>query len=282
MQTGVESSKISETPIVVYKGKGLTSRLDVTVKVFAAKPGSGISFLLSEFGNYCADENSTTWMRKNVPATADNIVSTTRNTALGIDRFRVCYIEHIMCAIALCGIDDLVIQVDGAELPMGNGSSDFWVKLLQDSGLQKPISNFVSLSHPVYVASGDKMVMALPDEKFSATYLLDMNHPLVGKCWGSWTQDKPITDIACARTFGPLQEHKMLGFENDVVSFTADSFSEELRFADEPVRHKILDLIGDMFLCGINPLRINARFISIKGGHSLDVEMAKKLTNALT
>lgn len=280
---------------VEYKGKGLTSKKDVSVKIFDAEPGSGISFLLSEFGNYCPDGKSDyaasssgsscdeSWPRKNISAIAENICSTVRNTALGIDRYRLCYIEHLMCAIALCGIDDLLIQVDGAELPMGNGSADFWVKMLCDAGLQKSISDsdLIELSHPVYVSSGDKMIMALPDEKFSATYLLDMNHPMVGKSWGSWSVADGISAIADARTFGPLQEHKMLGFENDVVSFTADGFSEELRFRDEPVRHKILDLIGDMFLCGVNPLRIKARFVSIKGGHSLDVEMAKKLALAV-
>ncbi len=263
-----------------FKGKGLTSRQDVSVTIRESAPGSGITFLLSEFGNYCKDEVAN-WPRVSVKAIADNVCSTVRNTALGVERHRVCYIEHLMCAIALCGLDDLEIQVDGAELPMGNGSSDFWVKLLQDAGMQKSIENKIDLKETVFVSSGDKIVMAVPDEKFSASYLLDMNHPLVGRVWGSWACGEEISDIACARTFGPLQEHKMLGFENDVVSFTKDGFSEELRFKDEPVRHKILDLIGDMFLCGVNPLRINARFISIKGGHSLDVAMAKKLALAL-
>jgi len=265
---------------LTFKGKGLTSRQEITVTIRETKPGSGITFLLSEFGNYCKDQ-SQEWSRVSVPATADHVCSTVRNTALGKDRHRVCYIEHLMCAIALCGIDDLEIQVDGAELPMGNGSSDFWVKLLQDAGMNKAIDNKIDLKETVFVSAGDKIVMALPDEKFSASYLLDMNHPLVGRIWGSWASGEDISNVASARTFGPLQEHKMLGFDKDVVSFTQDGFSEELRFKDEPVRHKILDLIGDMFLCGVNPLRINARFISIKGGHSLDVQMAKKLSLSL-
>lgn len=268
------------TKSLTFKGKGLTSRQDVTVTIRESKPGSGVIFLLSEFGNYCKN-GDVEWPRVSVKAVADNVCSTVRNTALGIDRHRVCYIEHLMCAIALCGLDDLEIQVDGAELPMGNGSSDFWVKLLQDAGMQKTIDNRIDLKDTVVATSGDKMVMAVPDQKFSASYLLDMNHPLVGRVWGSWTSEEDISEVASARTFGPLQEHKMLGFDKDVVSFTKDGFSEELRFKDEPVRHKILDLIGDMFLCGINPLRINARFISIKGGHSLDVAMAKKLSLAL-
>jgi len=268
------------TKSLTFKGKGLTSRQDITVTIRQTEPGSGVTFLLSEFGNYCQDHEKS-WNRIRVAATASNVVSTVRNTALGKDRHRVCYIEHLMCAIALCGIDDLEIQVDGAELPMGNGSSDFWVKLLQDAGMQKTVSNKIDLKETVFASSGDKIVMAIPDQKFSASYLLDMNHPLVGRVWGSWDCGENICDIANARTFGPLQEHKMLGFDKDVVSFTKDGFSEELRFKDEPVRHKILDLIGDMFLCGVNPLRINARFISIKGGHSLDVAMAEKLSLAL-
>lgn len=263
-----------------FKGKGLTSRQDIAVTIRETKPGSGVTFLLSEFGNYSKDQKEE-WSRVSVKAIADNVCSTVRNTALGIDRHRVCYIEHLMCALALCGLDDVEVQVDGAELPMGNGSSDFWVKLLQDAGMQKPIENKIDLKETVFASSGDKIVMAVPDQKFSASYLLDMNHPLVGRVWGTWSSGEDINDVASARTFGPLQEHQMLGFDKDVVSFTKDGFSEELRFKDEPVRHKILDLIGDMFLCGVNPLRINARFISIKGGHSLDVLMAKKLAMSL-
>lgn len=69
----------------------------------------------------------------------------------------------------------------------------------------------------------------------------------------------------------------MLGLENDVVSLTADGFTQPLRFEDEPVRHKLLDLVGDLALSGVNPLKFKAKFISIKGGHELDVEMAKRL-----
>ena len=73
----------------------------------------------------------------------------------------------------------------------------------------------------------------------------------------------------------------MLGLTKDVVSLTEDGFSYPLRFEDEPVRHKLLDLIGDLALIGVNPLRLNARILSIKGGHELDVQLAKKLSAIL-
>jgi UDP-3-O-acyl-N-acetylglucosamine deacetylase len=108
--------------------------------------------------------------------------------------------------------------------------------------------------------------------------MMDWNHPLIGKCWQSWASGQDPHQIADARTFGSLQEHTMLGITDESVSLTSDGFSKELRWKDEPVRHKLLDLVGDLVLAGVNPQRWKARFISIKGGHEMDVEMSKRLS----
>lgn len=103
---------------------------------------------------------------------------------------------------------------------------------------------------------------------------------MIGKTWQSWSAKSDVRDISDARTFGSEKEHSVLGI-TDVVSITESGFSKELRWKDEPVRHKLLDLLGDLVLAGVNPLRWKARFISIKGGHEMDVEMARKLSAAL-
>jgi UDP-3-O-[3-hydroxymyristoyl] N-acetylglucosamine deacetylase len=110
---------------------------------------------------------------------------------------------------------------------------------------------------------------------------MDWNHPMIGKRWHSWSPEQGIDELTVCRTFGSMKEHQMLGLADDVVSMTDDGFSKPLHFADEPVRHKLLDLIGDLALVGFNPLRLKARFISIKGGHEMDVELVKNLATLL-
>ena len=110
---------------------------------------------------------------------------------------------------------------------------------------------------------------------------MDWQHPAIGKRWCSWTADQSPSDIATARTFGWQKDHQLLGVTDEVVSLKADGFSKPLHFEDEPVRHKLLDLLGDLTLSGINPMAIQAQFISIKGGHELDVELVKRLTTKL-
>ena len=82
----------------------------------------------------------------------------------------------------------------------------------------------------------------VPDVSFSVTYLMDWKHPQIGKRWQTWNLSMPASEIADARTFGSLKEHEMLGLVDDVVSLTSDGFTDKLRFEDEPVRHKLLDL----------------------------------------
>ena len=163
-------------------------------------------------------------------------------------------------------------------MPLGDGSGQIWTDLFESGGIKprKTASTF-ELNEPIILTKQDRTLMAIPDRSFSVSYLMDWDHPLIGKRWQSWDPLKEITEIASARTFGWLKDHQMLGLQDDVVSLTEDGFTQPLRFEDEPVRHKLFDLVGDLALAGINPLSFKAKFISIKGGHELDVEMAKRL-----
>ncbi len=277
-QTTSNSIPILENPAATLTGQGLTSRQPVRVNLYRADKGSGIYFILSPGGF----ENADTEERLMVKAHADSVISTTRNTALGEGKVRVCFVEHILCALALAGIEDMYIEVLGPELPMGNGSCDLWIELLKESNLLNPIPEpSIELNQPIILKDGQRSLMALPSDRFSVTYLLDMKHPKIGKMWGSWSHGEDMNLVAEARTFGPLIEHQMLGFDKDVVSYTNDDFTMPLKSPDEPVRHKLLDVIGDLMLCGVNPLAIKADFISIRGGHAIDVEMAKRLKEEL-
>lgn len=268
-------------PLTTYTGKGLTSRRSVTVNLYKAEAGAGINFILPKYGtdNYESYDKSGEIVLK---AHHKNVINTIRNTAIGKGKQRLCFVEHILCAVALCGQEDLYIEVLGYELPMGNGSADLWVELLEKSGLKKPIPEArYTISRPIVVENNGRSVLAYPSDKFTVSYLMEHSHPKIGRIWKSWSRDESIEAITDARTFGSLPEHQLLGFENDVNSFTKDDFTMPLRFKDEPVRHKILDVIGDLILCGVNPVLINANFVSIKGGHALDVRMARELEKVL-
>lgn len=260
---------------LVYEGRGLTSKQPITVKVTQEKPGHGIVFRLPDQKNEGAFVD--------VPALASSVVNTLRNVTLGIGTTRLCIVEHFLCAFALWGFDDLLVEVDGPEMPLGDGSAKFWLDLIAAAGWERKVPpSDISLAEPIICKKGDRLLLAIPDEASSFNYMMDWNHPMIGKLWQSWSGKEDPREIADARTFGSMQEHQLLGLVDQVVSMTVDGFSDELRFKDEPVRHKILDLIGDLVLAGVNPLRWKARFISIKGGHELDVEMAKGLKTKLS
>ncbi len=266
------TSELGE-PIASFIGPGVTSKKEINVQLFKAEPGAGIVFAIPD---------SQSGKPLLLPATADNVVNTLRNVVIGQGKSRLCLVEHILCAIALSNVDDLIVAVDGPEVPLGNGSGDLWLTMLQDANLVNPLPEAtIGLSEPITINRKDRSLMVVPDEKFSVTYLMDWNHPKIGRVWRTWTTADGIADILDARTFGSLAEHKMLGLEKDVVSLTEDGFTMDLRFDDEPVRHKLLDLIGDLMLCGVNPLKIRGRFISVKGGHEMDVELAKKLLQSI-
>jgi UDP-3-O-acyl N-acetylglucosamine deacetylase len=255
---------------ITFTGRGVTSRRDITVTITPQSPNHGIVFELP------LPEGDGV---SRVPARADFVVNTLRNVTLGSKVTRICIVEHILCAVSLWGYDDLLIRVEGPELPLADGSAKMWIDLFKEAGWErKPVAAQKELPAPVICKKGDRVLMAVPDETFSATYMMDWDHPAIGRRWFTWTPEQPIEALTDCRTFGTMEEHKLLGI-TDQVSLTADGFSEALRYPDEPVRHKILDLIGDLALAGVNPLSWKARFISIKGGHELDVQLAKALSS---
>jgi UDP-3-O-acyl N-acetylglucosamine deacetylase len=257
----------SKRPTITMQGRGLTSRQDVTVKLEQAAAGQGITFELAKDGRVVK-----------IPARADFVVNTLRNVVLGAEGVRLCIVEHFLAAACLWGQNDLTVTVEGLEMPIGDGSAGFWLDLFEQAGWQRhrPEAT-IELKQPIICGTGTRQLIALPSERFSISYHMDWNHPQIGKRWQSWDASMNPREIADARTFGSLKEHQMLGLDQDVVSMTADGFTQPLRFEDEPVRHKLLDLVGDLFLCGVNPMTLKARFISITAGHELDVAMARKL-----
>jgi len=273
MPENKEAASKKAGTIASFSGRGLTSKQAIQVDLKAAPKNSGITFkVLSTKTNSYVE----------IGANASNVVNTLRNVVLGKDGTRLCIVEHFLAAATLWGLEDLDVTVAGPEMPLGDGSAHIWTDLFEKAGIKRntPAST-IDLKEPIVLTKGDRSLLALPDTKFSVHYMMDWNHPRIGKRWQSWDVTQDPSEITIARTFGMLKDHQMLGLENDVISLTEDGFTMPLHFEDEPVRHKLLDLVGDLALCGINPLKIKAKFISIKGGHEIDVEMAKRLSAVL-
>jgi len=260
--------------IFTYDGVGTTSKQPIRVSAYITAPGSGISFIVP-------NQKSETPVR--IPALASHVVNTLRNVVLGQGSNRLCLVEHFLAACAFCNVMDLDVVVNGPELPLGDGSATIWLDLFFDAGIKPvlPEQKFV-LKEAIFLEKGDRQLIALPAQKFSITYLMEWSHPGLGKRWCNWRAGQSPLDIAQARTFGLQKEHDLLGIGNEVVSLTETGFNKPLHFEDEPVRHKLLDLFGDLVLSGVNPLSIQAQFISIKGGHEIDVELAKQLKDKLS
>ena len=245
----------------------------MSVSVYLAKPGSGIKFFLADAEAKLVE----------VPALASYVVNTLRNVTLGKDGTRLCLVEHFLAAAAFCNLFDLDVIIEGPELPLGDGSALIWLDKFEQAGYTPIIlDKKIELAETIHIVRGDRQLIALPANDFSLTYLMDWAHPAIGRRWCTWTTQQPANEIACARTFGSQKEHDLLGIGGEAVSLTETGFSKPLHYEDEPVRHKLLDLLGDLVLSGVNPLSIKAQFISIKGGHEMDVDLAKQLQNKLT
>ncbi len=259
--------------LFTYQDIGTTSRQNISVSVYLTEPGSGIKFIISDL----KDNKPVV-----IPALAENVVNTLRNVVVGQGSNRLCLVEHFLAAAAFCNAFDIDVVVDGLELPLGDGSAHFWLDLFSQAGFPAKLpSEKFELKEAVFINRGDRQLIAMPANEFSITYLMDWQHPCIGKRWRKWTVSQPIMDIAKARTFGWQKDHEMLGIGSESVSLTETGFDKPLHYEDEPVRHKLLDLFGDLVLCGVNPLSIQAQFISIKGGHEMDVDLAKQLRGKL-
>lgn len=257
---------------ITFTGKGITSGREIKVEIEKKSAGHGIKFRVPD-----KDDNLI-----ELRAHHADVINTLRNVTLGKDSARLCIVEHFLCATSIWGLEDLLVTINGPEFPLEDGSARCWIQLFKEAGWQhQSIEADLPLQSPVVVGGNDRTIIGIPDKEFSATYLIDWNHPQIGKRWFTWKSDMNIEETTDARTFGGLKEHQMLGIADLVVSMTEAGFSHELRYADEPVRHKVLDLIGDLALAGVNPLRWKARFMSIKGGHELDVEFARQLEKQL-
>ena len=225
-----------------------------------------------------------------IPARAGNVGDTTLSTTLIRDGVRVATIEHLMSALCGLGIDNAIIDVDAAEIPIMDGSAGPFVFLIQSAGIEEqPASkNFIRIKKPICLRQGDKSVSLEPFDGFKVSYTLLYDHPVYRKYTKSATVDFSSTsfvkEVSRARTFGFMHEFEELRNRNLALGASMDNAiavgdykvlnEDGLRYEDEFVKHKILDSIGDLYLLGNSLL---GAFKGHKSGHALNNALLRTL-----
>lgn len=251
---------------IEYTGCGSISKKTITLN-FKALENEGVFFAFPDGSR--------------VEATTENIVAANRNTVLGKGKNNVCFVEHLLASINLLSLDGIEIFVDGPEIPLEDGSGKKWFELLLNGNFKKQNLQSLQLNEALSITSPDgRSVTAHPNNELRLTYLFES--PVDGsKTWTTWTLADGIDKLILARTFAASNEHEMLGLKGKLLSYDQNGFDAPLHWPDEPALHKLFDLFGDLSLSGFNPLHIKAHFISYKGGHSLNTQMAKLLREKL-
>ena len=263
--------------ICEFQGIGLHSGVTTTVKIFPADPGMGRYFVRVDLPDL-----------PQIPAHIASVSQTTLSTELTANGASVRTVEHLLAALVALGIENARIEIDGAELPLLDGSALVWVDGIIRSGI-KPIAVDLApsgvLTAPVWIQQDDIFVAALPSPVLRFTYGIDFDVAPIGNQWHSWQPGKDdfMTQVAPARTFGlahqidRLREAGLIqggSLDNAIVCDDRKWLNPPLRFPNEPARHKLLDLIGDLSLLGKFP---QAHFLAYKASHQLHVQLAQRL-----
>lgn len=263
----------------ICAGVGIHTGARVRLSIRPSASGTGIVFVRSDVHD-----------RDNrIPATAASVTQTTLGTVItNADGVSVSTIEHIMAALAALGIDNAVIELDGPEVPIMDGSALPFVQLLDRAGFRRQDlpQQVIEVLEPVIVTEGDKSAALYPCDRFEVRFEIVYDSKAVGHQVVDLeiTEDSFRQELASARTFGFVHEVEALrarglarggSLENAVVIDGDDVMNPEgLRYDNECVRHKALDAVGDLYVLGM-PLK--ARFVGIKAGHSLNNALVRAL-----
>ncbi|MDD5195599.1 MAG: UDP-3-O-acyl-N-acetylglucosamine deacetylase [Candidatus Omnitrophica bacterium] len=264
---------------VFFEGIGLHTGKNSKVEVLAAAPNTGIVFIRKDVAS--------------APAIKADFYSVLdpekfpRRTSVGHDGVYVHTIEHFMAALHLLKIDNLQVNIWGEEIPGLDGSAKLFVDKIREAGiaeLEAP-KQYLVIKEPIFIEEGSSSIAIFPYPKLRISYALKYNNPLIGAGFIDLElcgDLKPEEDFYQARTFCLEQEVRSLmdmglgkgaNYENTLVVSKDGILKNKLRFSDEFVKHKVLDLIGDLYVAG--PFR--GYVIAIRSGHSLNVKLLQKL-----
>jgi UDP-3-O-[3-hydroxymyristoyl] N-acetylglucosamine deacetylase len=257
---------------ITCAGIGLHSGKKVTLSLKPAPADFGIRFRRADLGGL------------EIPARVNHVGGINFATGLARDAVKVDTIEHLLSALVSLGVDNVVIELSSAEVPIMDGSAAPFVYLIHEAGVKRlpNARRYLKVLRPMSLSHGDKRIALYPSDHFKVTYSIAFDHPLLRHQSRTLriTEESFVDDIAPARTFGFLKEVEVMrqqglalggSLENAVVIGDTAVLNNALRFDDEFVRHKILDVIGDMALVGYP---IIGHLVAHRGGHRLHTEFA--------
>ena len=262
---------------ISYSGVGLHSGLEVRMKIKPAPVGTGVVFERTDLPS-----------RPRVRATAENVAATVRATTIEEGGVRFFTIEHLMSAISASGLDNCVVELDSEEPPVADGASLVFLELIEKAGLETldEARRVISVDRVLRVDDGDRFVMIVPCDGLRVSFTSLNPHPLVGTQYMDVLVDAASykKEIAPARTIAYEGEVEALrkaglglgGTLETVIVYNDERWLNTLRFPDELVRHKVLDILGDLRLAGV----VRGHVLAVKSAHALNTALAKKIYEA--
>ena len=267
--------------IIKATGVGLHTGEKVYLSLRPAAPNTGIVFRRVDLAEPV-----------DIPATPQNVGETTLSTTLIRDDVKVSTVEHLLSALAGLGIDNAYIDVSAPEVPIMDGSAGPFVFLIQSAGVeeQNAAKRFIRIKKPIKVQDGDKWASFEPYEGFKVSFTIDFDHPAFSEDVQTASIDFSSTsfvkEVSRARTFGFMRDIEALrkrrlalggSMDNAIVVDNYRILNEDgLRYADEFVKHKILDAIGDLYLLGHSLI---GSFTGYKSGHGLNNQLLRQLVS---
>ena len=248
----------------------------MSIRIVPAPPSTGIIFRRTDLNNF------------EIPATWDHVARVSYATSLMRQGVLISTTEHLLSVLYSMGVDNAYIDIDNLEVPILDGSGKPFVDLIRDAGIRtfRRRRRYLRITRPVMVDNGGKRISILPSDRFLLTCDIFFDHPLVGRQMLDLevTPDRYAADIAPARTFGfswELDQMRDMGLIRGATLDSAVCFDRErvlndggLRYPDEPCRHKVLDLIGDLALVG-RPLL--GHVIAERAGHAMHAALVSRI-----
>ena len=268
------SSKINASGVGLHTGK------KVSLTLLPANVDSGITFIRTDIQS------------NPIKASFDNVNDTRLQTSLSNNEVRISTVEHLLSALAGLGIDNAIIQLDGPEVPIMDGSARPFVFMIQSAGIkeQNAPKKFIKVTKPIEVRQNEKWARIEPFDGFKVAFTIDFNHPAFDNSSQSSEIDfssvSYLSQVSRARTFGFVRDIENLRKNNLALGGSVNNAvviddyrvvnDEGVRFQDEFVKHKILDAIGDLYLLGHGLI---GSFSAYKSGHHLNNLLLRELDN---
>lgn len=260
---------------VECSGVGLHSGAPVSMRIKPAPAGTGIVFRRTDLDNF------------DVEAVSRNVARVSYATSLMKQGVLISTTEHVLSAFIGLGIDNAIVELDNLELPILDGSARPFVDMIQKAGIRKQRRprKYLKLCRPLEWREGKKFIAVYPADTYSVSYSINFPHPLIGKetFEVELSNGSYLRQIAAARTFGSREDEQVMrnmglirgaSRENCIVLTRTGVENGPLRFADEFVRHKVLDLIGDLALLG---RQILGKVVADRAGHAMHTALVSRI-----